>query len=246
MREPWTFVRSRVTVSGWWRRNETRAFVAVGVFLLFATLTCVALVLVRHGRSLSALSGWLPASVTATTLAYTLLSQRRMQVERELEPARRAAEKVHAWIDDPGVIELPTFDFTLAWSNLSDAPVYEVEVYVSDERGNSPRVVELGVVRPNTHGDTMTLSWTPSPHEEEDSPFGDFRLGARAAFIVEMSFFDGSRNRWTRARNGFLRGTSARDLPDSMHPGGDGVFPIMPLRDEMSPLAYKRPLRRRR
>lgn len=192
----WPLNRKRLRT--WWRRSEPPVFGALA--LLFVGL-CVwgTWRVFRSGGAdrLGPLSEWIPGTVTALTLAYTLMSQRRLAREAHENEQRAAADKFHVWLES---IEYDSNDdrhVHLVASNTGDAPVYDASSYVvtADDQIGS---VSFKTVPPNTvvrQVANIPKFADPNWWTTYQPDYGD----------VETTFRDPHGTYWHRNETGMLR-----------------------------------------
>ena len=190
---------------GHWLQDHTRAFLIVaGVFLVGCVAGTVAAFVV-HGPddAVGPLSEWVPGTVTALALTYTLVSQRQaaqerrdQENERQATSDRSQAEHIFTWIEREQDT-LGTDVCVLRWSNTSDAPAYSCMIHLvlsDDTEAKFP----IGSLPPQQHLGKETMHSYKIPVGVQPAPQHRFPVG------VGCEFRDAGNRVWRRDSAGVL------------------------------------------
>ncbi len=188
-----------------WLDDHTNLFlVVVGLFVVGCGAGIVAAFVVYGPRTaIGPLSEWVPGTVTALALAYTLLEQRRsadaIREERSSQEAARVqyqAEHVFVWIERRQVT-MGADACVLRWSNTSDAPAYSCVATLTLSDGSTVDC-PIGTVAPQQRLIEAELSRFKIPTNTEPAPEHRFPVGAGCEFR------DAGNRVWRRDSSGVL------------------------------------------
>jgi hypothetical protein len=178
--------------------------IASGAFLAGCLIgTAAAIVNYGPDRAIGPLSEWLPGTVTALALTYTLVEQRkaseRIRKERaEWEAAltQAQAEHVFVWIERRQVT-MGADVCVLRWSNTSAAPAYSCVAILTLSDGTLESV-PLGTLPPEQRLAEAELHRFRIPTNTAPTPLHAFPVGAGCEFR------DAGNREWRRGADGVL------------------------------------------
>jgi hypothetical protein len=154
---------------------------------------------------------WLEAIGTVGTLSATVGLYWHDRFRRRADEVRRQATLISAWTErvEPGA---QTRCVTL--SNFSDAPVYEVNVFVAPDDYKRDK---------NTFHQTLLPPRRDTPREVPRRNPDD--KGPRHRPRVDLYFTDQNDKRWLRKQNGELDETAERFIDQVRDEGSVGTVP---------------------
>lgn len=186
----------------WWSRNETLIFVCVTVFFLVLCLVgvVVAVNIYSPDAAVGPLSAWIPGTVTALALVYTLRRQRSAE-------ERSTAENFHVWVSSVSGVSHGRAQVNLDWTNLSDTPIYGAIVELHVLGYGVMDAIDLGVIPPRTDlaGRVHVVSGLGGPEHFES---------ARPMVTWKCTMTDGRGHVWQRDEVGELRRLSGHPIKE--------------------------------
>jgi hypothetical protein len=178
-----------------------RSVIVATLVLLGGCLAGIVMAFINlsEDEAIGPLSEWIPGTVTAVALSYTLLSQRHADSVAAERERRAQAEKVYVWIERRYRGHTIGNDSCIVrWSNVSDGPAYRCRFVLIFPNG-SEQPGAIGTIPPHQPideadtGYSITAGAAPEPSDR-------FPIGVRCEFE------DAQGHTWRRDPSGKLDG----------------------------------------
>jgi hypothetical protein len=183
----------------WVRKWDRTVVLVLGLIFLAGCIAGVVTAIAVYGPrdGTGQLSAWVPGTVTALTLVYTLLRQSRIEERQAADEASRIerekweqAEKVYVWVDNDSRGQV-----LLRWSNSSDLPALNVMATLQLSDGSTADEA-IGIIEPRAVKGERALGYFVDPHNWQRRPY---------PVSVSCRYRDARNQWWSRDPSGALR-----------------------------------------